>query len=77
MQREVGPSAHLRNRFGALTHDSPLRDRVRGPSALGRDLGSVDPDISKPNLVRHIGASPIVAVEACRMAKNAGQMPGT
>ena len=61
MQREDGPSVHLRNRFGALTRDSPLRDRVRGPKAHGRDLGSVDPDISTPNLLRHIGASPMVA----------------
>jgi len=60
VQREVGPCAHLRNRFGALTRDALLPDRVRGPSAHGRDLGSVDPDSSTPNLLRHIRASPIV-----------------
>ena len=63
MQREVGPRAHLRKRFGALTRDSPLRYRFRGPKAHGRDLGSVDSAISTPNLLRHIGASPIVAVK--------------
>ena len=69
MQREVGPCAHLRNRFGALTRDALLQDRVRGPKAHERDLGSVDPDISTPNLLRHIGASPIVAES---LTKHAG-----
>ena len=63
MQREGGPRAHLRNRFGALTRDALLLGRVRGPSAHGRDLGSVDSVISAPNLLRHIGTSPIVAVK--------------
>ena len=33
---EGGPRALLRNRFGALTRDLPLQDRVRGPEAHER-----------------------------------------
>ena len=73
MQREVGPCAHLRNRFGALTRDALLQDRVRGPKAHERDLGSVDPDISTPNLLRHIGASPIVAESLITMLVGQGR----
>ena len=35
-QREGGSCALLRNRFGALTRDLPLQDRVRGPEAHER-----------------------------------------